>query len=85
MLADDDRRKREILNGSRLKCFGGEIMNADEVCLWLRISKSSLYKLCSNGEVPCAKVGKHWRFDRSILAAWFEQKIKGGLKGEDVR
>lgn len=60
--------------------FDKNIMNADEVSLWLRIPKSTLYKLCINGEIPCTKVGKHWRFDRTVLAAWFEQRVREGIK-----
>ncbi len=54
----------------------GKVMNADEVSRWLRIPKSTLYKLCSEGRIPCAKIGKHWRFDRTVIETWFEGKLR---------
>ncbi|MBW2644241.1 MAG: helix-turn-helix domain-containing protein [Deltaproteobacteria bacterium] len=36
-----------------------DVMNVDEVAKWLRIPKSTLYKLCSEGQIPCTKIGKH--------------------------
>lgn len=53
-----------------------DLMNADEVSTWLRIPKSTLYKLCGEGEIPCAKIGKHWRFDRVMVKSWFEERIR---------
>jgi excisionase family DNA binding protein len=53
-----------------------EVLNADEVSSWLRIPKSTLYKLCSEGQIPCAKIGKHWRFDRTMVKSWFEKRVR---------
>lgn len=47
-----------------------DVMNADEASAWLKIPKSTLYKLCSDGELPAAKVGRHWRFHRVTLENW---------------
>ena len=52
-----------------------EVLNADEVSSWLRIPKSTLYKLCCEGQIPCAKIGKHWRFDRAMVKSWFEKRV----------
>jgi len=49
-------------------------MNADEASAWLKIPKSTLYKLCSDGELPAAKVGRHWRFHRDTLEKWLLDK-----------
>ena len=59
-----------------LKMRTRDVLNADEVSMWLRIPKSSLYKLCSEGQIPCAKIGKHWRFDRALVDSWFERRIR---------
>jgi excisionase family DNA binding protein len=53
-----------------------EVMNADEASAWLRIPKSTLYKLCSDGELPAAKVGRHWRFHRDTLERWLLDKTR---------
>ncbi len=49
-------------------------MNADEASAWLKIPKSTLYKLCGEGELPGAKVGRHWRFHRETLEKWLLDK-----------
>jgi len=54
------------------------IMNADEVSRWLRIPKSTLYKMCAEGQIPCTKIGKHWRFDREVIEKWFQKKVVSG-------
>ena len=52
-----------------------DIMNAEETARWLRIPKTTLYRLCSNGKIPCAKIGRHWRFDKKIVESWFRKKM----------
>jgi len=47
-----------------------EVLNADEASAWLKIPKSTLYKLCNDGDLPAAKVGRHWRFHRVTLEQW---------------
>lgn len=50
-----------------------EIMTIGETAAYLRISKSSLYKLAQEGRIPCQKVGRHWRFRREAIERWLEQ------------
>jgi excisionase family DNA binding protein len=57
-----------------------EVMSAEEVSSWLRIPRSTLYKLCNDGQIPCTKIGKHWRFDKIVVENWFEQRVMEGLK-----
>ena len=49
-----------------------EIMTITETCKYLRIPRSSLYKLAQEGKVPCQKVGRHWRFRREAIERWLE-------------
>ena len=51
-----------------------EIMTISETCQFLRIPRSSLYKLAQEGRIPCQKVGRHWRFRRQALEHWLEEK-----------
>jgi len=53
-----------------------DVLNADEVSRWLRIPKSTLYKLCSEGRIPSVKIGKHWRFDRAVVESWFQKRVR---------
>jgi excisionase family DNA binding protein len=52
------------------------IMNVEEVSGWLRIPLSTLYGMCRRGEIPCIKIGKHWRFEQKYIEDWMENKIR---------
>ncbi len=61
------------------------LLSVDEVADFLKIPKSTLYKMCSEREIPCAKIGKHWRFDKKLIEDWFVRKMhdlekNGGLR-----
>ncbi len=47
-----------------------DVMTIDDLAAYLKLSKSTLYKLCQEGKVPGAKIGRHWRFHRSTIEAW---------------
>jgi len=51
-----------------------EIMTIEELAKYLKISKSSMYKLCQEGKVPGHKVGRHWRFQREIIDRWLAEQ-----------
>jgi excisionase family DNA binding protein len=49
------------------------ILTIDELAEYLKISKSSLYKLAQGGKVPGQKVGRHWRFHRDAIDQWLKE------------
>ena len=50
-----------------------EILTIDELSSYLKISKSTLYKLAREGKVPRQKVGRHWRFRKQAIDRWLEE------------
>ena len=54
------------------------IMTIEELSVYLRIPKSTLYKLVREGKVPCQKIGKHWRFRRETIERWLDA-MKSGI------
>ena len=48
----------------------------DEIAEYLKVGKSTLYKLAQNGQIPAHKIGRTWRFDCNEIDAW----IRGGRK-----
>lgn len=46
------------------------VMTVDEVAAYLRIPRSSVYKLAQQGRLPCQKAGRRWRFSRKAVDAW---------------
>ncbi len=53
-----------------------DVLDADEASAWLKIPKSTLYKLCTEGDIPAAKVGRHWRFHRKTLESWLLSRTR---------
>jgi excisionase family DNA binding protein len=46
------------------------VMTIDDLAKYLKLSTSTLYKLCAEGKVPGQKVGKHWRFHKDVIDHW---------------
>ena len=53
-----------------------EIMTLDELAEYLKISKSTLYKLAQQSKLPGQKVGKRWRFHKDAIDEWLKQHPK---------
>lgn len=51
-----------------------EVMNADEAAVFLKMPKSTLLKLCADGELPGLKIGRQWRFNRAALEKWASER-----------
>jgi excisionase family DNA binding protein len=54
----------------------GEILTVMEVAGFLRVPKSTVYKLARGGELPASKIGKHWRFLRRDIHEWMHSRSK---------
>lgn len=54
-----------------------EVLTIDELAAYLKVPKSTLYKLVQEGKVPGQKVGKHWRFLRSSIDDWLGKNSWG--------
>ncbi|MGA7701943.1 MAG: helix-turn-helix domain-containing protein [Thermoguttaceae bacterium] len=50
------------------------VLTIDELAEYLKISKSTLYKLAQEGSIPSQKVGKHWRFHKDAVDEWLRQR-----------
>jgi len=51
----------------------GDVLTIDELSAYLKIPKSTLYKLVREGKVPCQKIGRHWRFRKEAIDLWLEE------------
>ena len=52
-----------------------EIMTLEEVAGYLRLKPQTIYTWAQEKRIPAAKLGKEWRFKKSIIDAWFEDHI----------
>lgn len=55
----------------------GDVLTIDELSEYLKVPKSTLYKLVREGRVPCQKVGRHWRFRKDAIDRWLEDSHAG--------
>lgn len=53
-----------------------EILTVSEVARFLRVPKSTVYKLARLGELPASKIGKHWRFIRRDIHEWMHGRTQ---------
>jgi excisionase family DNA binding protein len=51
----------------------GDVMSINELGMYLKIPKSTLYKLAQEGRIPGQKVGRHWRFLKQGVDRWLER------------
>ncbi len=58
----------------------GDVLTIEELSAYLKIPKSTLYKLVREGKVPCQKIGRHWRFRKEAIDRWLEE-THGDTKG----
>ena len=50
------------------------VMTIRELSAYLKVSKSTLYKLAQQRKVPGQKVGKHWRFHKEAIDRWLDRQ-----------
>ena len=51
----------------------GEILTIDELSVYLKIPRSTLYKLVREGKIPSQKIGRHWRFRKETIDRWLDE------------
>ena len=70
-------------------------LTLDELAEYLKLSRTKLYRMAQEGEIPASKIGAQWRFDRKAIDAWMARqrpsgspsqgRKEGGGKGEKRR
>lgn len=53
------------------------VLTIDELAVYLKIAKSTLYKLAQEGKLPGQKVGRHWRFRKETIDRWLDEQQQG--------
>ena len=56
-----------------------EFFSINEVSTYLKIPKSTLYKLSETGKIPSVKIGKQLRFRKSSLDKWVSKQERESL------
>ena len=52
-----------------------ELMTTDELALYLKVNRRTIYRMLEAGELPFAiKITGNWRFRLSDVESWLEQQ-----------
>ena len=46
------------------------VMTLEEVARYLRINKSTVYRMARDGTLPAWKLGNVWRFKKASIESW---------------
>ena len=52
-----------------------EILTIDEVAKYLRVSERTVYDWAQRGEIPAGKIGTVWRFKKSEIEEWVNNRL----------
>ena len=59
------------------------IMKTAEVAQYLRVNRSTVYRLARMGQIPCFKIASDYRFDSEVIEKWTtdtQVKVRSGLR-----
>ena len=54
-----------------------EVMNVREAAEYLGIIPDTLYKYIYTDKIPAFKLGNRWRFKKTVLDKWMEERCAG--------
>jgi excisionase family DNA binding protein len=61
--------------GETMAELEGEILTLDEVAVYLKAGKRTVYRLVAESKLPAFKLGGTWRFRKADLGQWIAQQI----------
>ena len=77
---DPSRVARSCWKGIRMKRKHGaepprytspnKVMTVREVCAHLRVSRSTIYRLLKENQIPALRIGRKWRFNIEAIDRW---------------
>jgi excisionase family DNA binding protein len=48
------------------------ILAIEDLSIYLKITKSTLYRLAQEGKLSDQKIGEHWRFHKDAVDVWLK-------------
>ncbi len=52
-----------------------DVLDMEEACQFLKLSKPMLYKQVRAGKIPAFKIGRIWKFHRESLDEWVRGRV----------
>ena len=69
-----DSRHGFLGTGTETMADSREVMNIRQASQYLGVSPDTLYKYVGEQKIPAFKLGNRWRFKKSRLDQWMEEK-----------
>ena len=60
------------------------ILTIEEVAKYLRVSERTVYDWAQKGEIPAGKIGTVWRFKKSEVEQWVNERLSTGRLGNQL-
>ena len=60
-----------------------DILTIEEVAKYLRVSERTVYDWAQKGEIPSGKIGTVWRFKKSEIEKWVNERLSSSGKSND--
>jgi len=57
-----------------------KIMTLEVVAEYLRVKPQTIYTWAQEKKIPAAKLGKEWRFKKSMVDKWFMERMDEKFK-----
>lgn len=73
-----------MATGTQTQLAVREVMDIRQAAEYLGISGDTLYRYASESFIPAFKLGNRWRFRKSLLDAWMDEKSGVAPKVEAV-
>lgn len=51
-----------------------EWLTIDELADYLKLGRTTLYRMAQDGSIPATKLGNQWRFDRDEIDTWMKRQ-----------
>ncbi|MBQ4379627.1 MAG: PTS sugar transporter subunit IIA [Treponema sp.] len=65
--------------------MGDDILTIEEVAKYLRVSERTVYDWAQKGEIPAGKIGTVWRFKKSEIEKWVNERLSSTQKPAEVK
>ncbi len=50
-------------------------MTIDDVARYFKLKPQTIYKWAQEDKIPAVKIGKEWRFKKSVIDKWMDSKF----------
>ena len=73
----------KLLCACTMNCSLEPLQTPEEAASYLRVHPKTAVRMARNRKIPALRLGKHWRFRSSDLAAWAASQVKSTCQPDE--